>query len=477
MTERGASLSGSEKRVLVLGAGLAGMSCAWKVAALGVPPLVLEKAGEVGGLAKSFTRNGFTMDCGPHRFFTKEQWLLDHIHELLGADNVLTRPRKSRIFLMGRFFDYPLVLSNVVRSLPITTLVKSFADYLVIKVRNLFARKPDDNFENWVINRFGRELYKVFFGTYTEKTWGIPCTQISADWASQRITLLSLWDTVKKTVFRPRNEPRTLVSKFYYPRTGGVGSFCRRYREEVEKLGGKVLTGVKITSIRHHEGRVTHVVYENGNEVVEEPVETLFSTIPLGTLIQILDPPAPPAVLEATRKLRHRCMIFVYVEVARPQITDDNWIYLPEQTLTVHRLSEFKNFSPENAPADRTMLCAEITCDFDDEHWRMADQDLIRITKEDLARIGLVRPEEVRDAFCFRARYVYPLYDLTYKQHLTKMIHFVDGFENLYTAGRQGLFKYGNMDHSIEMGFKVAENMKARHDSHKAVATEKEWFG
>jgi protoporphyrinogen oxidase len=463
------------RHVLVLGGGLSGLSCAYRLAKAGYRITVVERGEEVGGLASSGTiktRWGeFDYDTGPHRFHTTEKNLNDEVLALLG-DDVVTANRLSRIFLYGRFFNYPLNGSNVVRSLPKTVLVKCFLDYVAIKIKNLFAKAPDDNFENWVVNRFGRKLYEIFFGVYTAKTWGIPCTRISADWAAQRISLLSLWDTVKKTFFKPADAegPRTLVSKFYYPKRGGIGMLCRRYQEEIEKLGNVVHTSTEVVK-----ARVVDVRDKNGERLIE--ADTVMSTISCTDLVAAIDPPAPKDVLDAASKLKHRSMIFVYLILDRPKLTDDHWIYLPEGDITLHRLSEYKNFSPYSAPPDKTLICAEITCDYGDARWNGDDAKLREITVKDLVKIGLVKPEEVLHTFSRREKYAYPLYDLDYKPNKDRVLGWLSKIDGLDTTGRQGLFKYNNMDHSIDMGLTAAENLMGRGASHKKIADEQKYFG
>jgi protoporphyrinogen oxidase len=469
-------------RLLVLGGGLAGLSAAHSLARHGWRVTVVEAGEEVGGLASSGTRvtkwGEFDYDTGPHRFHTGEKHLKDEVLMLLG-ENKVEANRLSRIFLYGRFFNYPLVGSNVVKSLPKLVLLKCFLDYLWVKIRNLVRRPPDDNFENWVVNRFGRKLYSIFFGVYTEKTWGIPCTQISADWAAQRISLLSLWDTVKKTLFRPKDAdtPRTLVSKFFYPRRGGIGVLSRRYQEEIEKLGGKVFTSTKAVEVRVEGGRATGALVEGqgGKRFIE--ADRVLSTIPVTVLAEIVSPAAPPEVLAAARAMRHRSMVFVYLILNRPKLTDDHWIYLPEDSITVHRLSEYKNFSPYSAPADKTLVCAEVTCDYGDEIWRETDEKLREICVEDLVKIGLIKKDEVLETFSRRAKFAYPLYDLTYRANKDEVLSWVSTIADLDTTGRQGLFKYNNMDHSIGMGLAAAENLMGRGESHKKIAEGDRYFG
>ena len=469
------------RKCVVVGAGLAGLAAARRMVNNGWSVTVVEAEPEIGGLASSRTLKTewgeFDYDNGPHRYYSAEQSLLDEAYDLLG-ENVVEANRLSRIFLYDRFFDYPLKGSNVIKNLPKTVLLKAFLDYFWVQIRNVFRRPPDNNFENWVVNRFGRKLYTVFFGTYTEKTWGIPCDQISADWASQRISLLSLWDTVKKTLFPPKNVPRTLVSTFRYPRRGGIGCIGRAYAEELRERGHEIITGAPLTGVNVVDGQVrsVEVTTAEGPRIIE--ADQVISTMPVTELVKLTRPGAPQAVLDASAALRHRSMIFVYLILDRPKLTDDHWIYLPEQKLITHRLSEFKNFSPDAAPADKTLICAEITCDYGDDDWSKTDEELRNIVVEDLVdRIGLIKGEEVLRTFSRRERYAYPIYDLTYRDNRDRVLAYVESIQGLDTTGRQGLFKYNNMDHSIGMGLSVADNVHGRGDDHKKVASGQEYFG
>ena len=470
------------RHIAVLGGGLAGLSAARRLANNGFSITVIEASDHVGGLAASFTKQTewgtFDYDNGPHRFHTGEEHLNDEVLRLLG-ENVCMANRQSRIFLFDRFFHYPLQGANILK-LPKRVLIKAFWDYFIVKLRSLFGKRlKDDNFENWVVNRFGRKLYDIFFGVYTEKTWGIPCSKISADWAAQRITLLSLWDTVKKTLFRPKNVPRTLVSEFFYPRHGGIGTLCRRYAEELEKEGHTVHLNAPVTAVEVENGQTVAVRHRtaDGGEV-RLPCDGAIATIPITTLAGMIEPPAPQSVREASAGLKHRSMIFVYLILDRPKVTDDHWIYLPEQRLTTHRLSEFKNFSPDAAPKDKTLLCAEITCDYQDDDWNKSDDELQEIVVKDLTdTIKLIDANEVLMTFSRRERYAYPIYDLEYRERRDAIIEFIDHIGRLETTGRQGLFKYNNMDHSIGMGLAIAENLVGGGRDDKEVATEQKWFG
>ena len=443
----------------ILGAGLTGLSAGHNLSKHGRSVSLLEKESYVGGLAASFQRDGYTFDLGPHRFHTRNKRVQAQIEELLG-DNVHWRNRLSRIFMLGKFFNYPLSASNVIRSLPPWLLVRSFSDYFLIRIQNRIRPIPDDCFQNWIMKRFGKTLYKLFFGTYTEKAWGIPCTEISADWASQRITLLNLMDTVKKTLFRPKDTPRTLVSKFIYPAHGGIGHLSERYAEEILKSSeNRVLTGAEISSIRWDGKRIQSVEFTQGGSVESEPVETLISTMPITTALDLLDPPPPEDVLRSRRLLKYKAIVFVMLVLDRDKVTDDHWIYLPEKHLRVHRISEFKNFSEHCTPEGKTLICAEITCNADDETWNMEREDLIKLAAGDLEKVGLIKSAEVQEAYIHRERFSYPLYDLVYREHVKVCLNWMKGFENFHSTGRQGLFQYGNMDHSIAMGMVLAERL------------------
>ncbi|MGQ0553736.1 MAG: FAD-dependent oxidoreductase [Planctomycetota bacterium] len=471
-------MNDSPRSVTILGGGLAGLSAAQKFTERGWKVTVLEQEPKVGGLASSFVEEGYTFDQGPHRLYSSLQELNEHFKLVLDG-NFDYRDRLSRIYMRRKFFDYPLKAGNVLKSLPPWLLVRSFVDYLAVRLRNAVRPIPDNNFENWVIKRFGRTLYDLFFGTYTRKAWGIPCTQISADWASQRISLLSLWDTVKKTLFRPRNVPRTYVSLFLYPKTGGIGELSFGYQRLIERDGGQVITGARVQRLETDGRRITGVLYtRDGREQVARS-DLYISTIPLTLLVPMLGPQVPAEVTAACRGLKHKGIVCIYLKLDRPQLTPDHWIYIPEEHIAVHRISEFTNFSRDCAPPGKTMVCAEITASIGDKHWSMADADLIKLAASNLVTLGLLKPDEVMDGgFVRRVDYAYPIYDLTYRGHVNVLMGWLRGFENMISTGRQGLFRYGNMDHSIAMGHAVARRTLEKSGiDHSEVAAGDEYFG
>src|SRR5581483_7036691 len=254
------------QRVAVLGGGLAGLACAYELARAGIEVTVVEREPHVGGMASSFVEESdgerWSYDFGPHRFHSNDEELLEHVRNILDGNHVRAQ-RLSRILLFGRFFDYPLVASNVLRNLPRRVLVRAFLDYYRVRFteRVGLTHHSDENFEGWVTKRFGRTLYDLFFGRYTGKAWKMPPSQISGDWASQRISLLSLGDTVRKTLFRPRDAPRSLVTSFIYPNEGGIGEIARGYLRELESMGATVITDAPVTRLHRDGTRITGVEY------------------------------------------------------------------------------------------------------------------------------------------------------------------------------------------------------------------------
>lgn len=471
------------KHVVILGGGLAGLSCGYELAKAGQKVTILEREPHVGGMASSFVEEGpeyWCYDFGPHRFHSKDEHLMDHVKEILGPD-VVNAKRLSRIVLFNRFFDYPLVASNVIKNMPKGLLVKAFLDYFWVRFLDTFKLKhfTDLDFESWTTRRFGKTLYRIFFGEYTEKAWAMPPSQISADWASQRITLLNLSDAVKKTLFRPKGGkvPRTLVTDFIYPRLGGIGELARGYAREIEKRGGVIIPDAPAVRVHRDGMRVTSIEYGKHSRLFIEGDEYV-STIPVTALAKALQPKVPDEVSQAMDRLRYVSIVFVYLKLNKEQVSPDNWVYLPERHLTVHRISEFKNFSKDCAPKGKTMVCAEITCRRGDEIWRSSVDELRAIAEKDLISVGLVKPGEVYDAFVKKIPYAYPIYDLEYKKNLTPIMDYLGKLENIKTTGRQGNFRYNNMDQSVEMGRKMGQELATgERTGHEKVATDREYFG
>ena len=469
-------------QVVVLGAGLAGLAAAVRAAREGCDVVVLEAADEIGGMARSVHAGGWALDHGPHRFWSRDEHVLALAREMLDGECVESE-RRSQILLLGRAFDYPLRPADACSKLPARVLARAAAEWVFERARQALRPTPDRDFEDWVVKRFGRTLHELFFGQYTEKAWGVPCSAISADWASQRIAQTGLYDAAKTMLFpRLGAHSRSLAARFLYPKRGGIGALPAGFARHLRQLGGTIETGAQVERVELRDGRAVAVAGCGPRGFFRIGCDALVSTIPLPALARAVDPALGDAVRADAARLAHRAVRFAHLEVARPKVGDNHWIYLPERHLSVHRVTEFKNFGGEGLPAERTALCAEITCRQGDGIWSMDEDRLALLAARDLERAGLVAPGETRLLATARLEHAYPLYDLGYKERVECVKQALRAVANLRSTGRQGLHRYNNMDHSIAMGWHAAKGLArgarasaARTD--ETVASAKEWFG
>ncbi len=453
---------------VILGAGPAGLTAAYEALRHGVRPVVLEKSVTIGGIARTEQYKGYHFDMGGHRFFTKNAEINRIWRDVL-ADDFLRRDRLSRIFYKKRFFHYPLRPANALLGLGI---VESFLILLSYLRWKLFPCRQEDTFEQWVTNRFGRRLFRTFFKTYTEKVWGIPCSELKAEWAAQRIKDLSLRTAVMSMFVRPSQTIKTLISQFDYP-VRGPGMLWEAVRDRVRNQGGEVRTDSDATIIHREGRRITHITVGTGANAAALYGSHFLSSIPLSELIAKLDPPPPDAVLEAARHLNYRDFLTVCVIVRKPDLFPDNWLYIHEPSVQVGRIQNFGNWSPAMVPdAGHSSLGLEYFCNERDPFWSMPDKDLIELARRELETIGLARPEDVIDGCVFRVPKSYPVYDSGYAEHLEVLREYLDGFENFRTIGRNGLHRYNNQDHSMLTGLYAVRTLLAgeKHDLWKVNA-------
>ena len=444
------------KRVVIIGAGPAGLTAAYQLSKLGLRPIVLEKGSRVGGLARTENYRGYRVDIGGHRFFTKVGEVGTLWREVLGAD-LLTRPRLSRIYYGGKFIVYPLRFADALSRLGLIESARIVLSYLR---SGIFPYRHENTFEEWVSNRFGRRLFELFFKSYTEKVWGIPCDQISAQWAAQRIRGLSLPRAMWNAVFAQRDGTvKTLIQQFEYPRLG-PGMLWERVAEMVEARGGVVRLNTEVTRALHRSGRVTDVaVCVDGREDVIA-CDAVISSMPIGELVAKLDPPAPEDVRAPAGRLAYRDFISVALIVNRAEVFPDNWIYVHAPDVRVARIQNFKNWSPDLvADPAKTCLGLEYFCTVEDVLWRLSDADLIRLGAAELEKIGLVKSSEIEDGAVFRQPKAYPVYTGEYAAYLTSIRSFLDSLSNLQTVGRNGLHMYNNQDHSMLTAMLAVRNL------------------
>jgi protoporphyrinogen oxidase len=460
---------------LIIGGGPAGLTAAYELSKHGARSLVLEKDPVVGGLSRTVCHRGYRFDIGGHRFYTKIPEVEQVWHELLG-DQLLTRPRLSRIFYRGRFLHYPLQAMEVCRSLGLGETAQILASYLQARA---FPSPLEESFEQWVTNRFGRKLYETFFKTYTEKVWGIPCSDIGAEWGAQRIQNLTVAQTIWRALLprARRGAVRSMIDRFEYPRLG-PGQMWERCRDVVRERGSEVLTGRDVVKIRHDGRHVTHVEVEDVEGRREElPASDVISSMALHDVIPFLDPLPSAEVQVAARRLRYRDFLTVALVIERETLFPDNWIYVHSPEVRMGRIQNFKNWSPEMVPEPgRSCLGLEYFVWENDDLWGSSDDALLDLGARELEQLRIASRREVVDGAVVRMRRAYPLYDRGYQEALAAVRGYLGTLTNLHQVGRNGQHRYNNQDHSMLTGMLAARNVLGERNDVWDVNTEGDYL-
>lgn len=443
--------------VVILGAGPAGLTAAYELSAKGLSCIVIERDSTVGGLAKTVEYKGYLFDLGGHRFYTKVALIERLWKEVLGSD-FLARPRLSRIYYRSRFFHYPLDPLNVVRGLGPVEVLRCGLSFLRARV---FPEGPESNMATWVSNRFGRRLFAMFFESYTEKVWGTPCSQISADWAAQRIRGLSFSSLVRHALNGNGNRNgkdaiKTLIREFHYPRRG-PGMMWNRMREIVEQRGSQVVLNAPVEKILWDDRHILGV--QAGGKLYQG--KHYINSLAIRDFFAMMEPAPLEPVRGVARDFRYRDFITVGLIVRGTNLFPDNWIYVHEPAVKVGRIQNYSNWSQEMSPEpERTSsLGMEYFCSENDELWRTPDAELLAMARRELALLGLVNPADVLDGKVVRVPKAYPVYDDTYRASLEVVRQFLDTVPNLQFVGRNGMHRYNNQDHSMLTALMAARNI------------------
>ncbi len=494
-------MTGDGRNVVIVGAGPAGLTAALELIRAGIRPTVIEADRQVGGISKTVNFEGFRMDLGGHRFFSKSDWVMKWwqgifpvllpadssggipltyqnsqlifdpartVREDLDGKVLLIRPRLSRIFHRRRYFDYPISLNaRTILNLGAVRMVRIGVTYLW---SSMFQRKPENTLEDFLINRFGTELYRTFFKDYTEKVWGIDCRSISAEWGAQRIKGLSITRALAHAAgrlvrrWKPQSRSKvetSLIEQFLYPKLG-PGQLWEEVARQVVEGGGTILMNTRVKQILHQAGRVTAVGLDHadGSHTTVD-CDTLISTMPLRDFTLALNPPAPAHVMDIVGTLPYRDFLTVGLLVTRMRETPgsgarhengmppDNWIYIQEPDVKLGRLQVFNNWSPAMvADPSKIFLGLEYFCDEGDVIWRMQDDEMVQFAARELQQIGLLEPDAVLKGTVVRVPKAYPAYFGSYDR-MPELREFLDGFVNLYPVGRNGMHRYNNQDHSM----------------------------
>jgi protoporphyrinogen oxidase len=479
-----------KQRAIIIGAGPAGLTAAYELLTrTDIVPVVIEKSQLMGGISRTVNYKGNRIDIGGHRFFSKSDRVMDWWRAMLpvegpdtaGADRImLLRQRKSRIYYLRRFFDYPISLS--VDTLLKLGLWRTMRIGLSYVWSALFPLPKEETLEQFFINRFGRQLYATFFKSYTEKVWGVPCDRISAEWGAQRIKGLSIWATLlhalksafgaKKADIGQKDTETSLIEQFLYPKFGPGQMWDEVARQIVEK-GGEIRTGWRAGRVLSTDGRVRALEVTDTASGRVETIEGdyLFSTAPVKELLPAFDPPPPANVLEVSGGLVYRDFITVGLLVRSllisedtPQgkkLVSDNWIYIQEPDVELGRLQIFNNWSPYLvAQPDTVWLGLEYFCNESDELWSLSDERMVALAREELSRIGIINSAEVLDATVIHVEKTYPAYFGTYER-FSEIRDYVDRFQNLFLIGRNGMHRYNNQDHSMLTAMRAVDDIIA----------------
>lgn len=451
----------SRAPVVVAGAGPGGLAAALALSRAGREVVVLEREPEVGGLARTVERDGYRFDLGGHRFFTRVPEVRALWEELLG-DEMRVRRRRSRILFHGRYFDYPISAGSAFRGLGPVESARILGSYLGARLRPV---RPEVTLADWLTNRFGRRLFETFFRPYTEKVWGRTCETIGAQWAAQRIRGMSLRAAVADALRRGSGGQRTLHTEFLYPRLG-PGMLWERMRQRIEAAGQRVLTGHRLTAVRHRDGAVFEVEVEGPRGRGVLPASALISTVPLRDLARALEPAPPREAVAAAESLRYRDFLVVALILEGPDPFPDTWLYLHDPGIRAGRVQNFRAWSPELVPApDRSCLGMEYFCSAGDALWTLADAELVEVALADLAALGFGDRARLAAGHVVRVREAYPVYDGDFAARVDAIRRGLSPIRNLQVAGRNGMHRYNNMDHSMLTGLLAARNVLGeRHD-------------
>ncbi len=442
--------------LVIIGAGPAGLTAAYELTDSDKKVIILEKKSQVGGLAETKVFGNYRYDIGPHRFFTKNKEVYELFLKMLGKDAVEVN-RKTRILFKNSYFDYPLTPLNALFGLGIGESIVIGFSYIFARIKSYLKISKINNFEDWVVDRFGRKLFNNFFKNYTEKVWGIDCKDIGSDWAAQRIKGLSLSTAIKFALFpNSKKRPKTLVDKFYYPRLG-AGMLWEKFEDYVKEQGVEVAKNKKVTGVSNNGDNFKVTIEDNFGNQTSIDTKNIFFSNPLLEFIDIYDADVPESVINSAKSLNYRNHISVHVTIDK-KLFDDNWIYIHSPNLNMARIADFTNFSDDMSEEGKYPLTLEYFCFEEDEIWNQNNSDIIDFALKELRNIfdeefNVIHSEVSRNAKA------YPVIKTGYQEYIDVIKNWLSGLHNITAIGRSGMFKYNNQDHAMATGLYAARTL------------------
>lgn len=444
-----------EKQAIIFGAGITGLSAAWKLAEAGYQVKIIEKNDYIGGMSSTFTYKNYQLDYGPHKIFTVMDNIMQEILNLFDPAELLSIEKRSHIRLRGKYLSYPISMKDVFTSIGIRTGISCGTGYAGSIIKAILVPPEDISYEDWVVNRFGKPTYELVLGPYARKIWGNP-RELSKDLAETRIAMPTLVEMVKQMLFgKKKNSPIINAEHFYYPLQGFI-QISRKMTDRIREHGGEIHLGKKLASLSTDMNyQISNITFADNSTCSLHTDDVVVSTVPLSELITALGTQVNDNIRKAVLELKTRRLILLYIVFNQERVTNDNWLFFPEGIYRFNRVFEQKGFNLSMIPTGKTVLCLEITCDQDDPLWSASDEEVYLACEAGLREAGLLE-KEIEEYFTKRLQDAYPIYDLHYKENLNQVMDFLDTIPNLYSIGRQGCFSYAGMADCIDMGMATA---------------------
>ncbi len=447
---------------IIVGCGPAGLSAAYEIQKYNTNISLFERSSYMGGLVRTVEFENCRYDIGTHRFYTLNQEINKLYNDILGEDKLEVK-RLSRILHNKKFFLYPLSPFNTLFNLGIvdaTLMMLSYIKAITLKKLNLIKI---NNYEDWVISNFGYRLYSSFFKSYTEKVWGIDCTNISHEWAAQRIKNLSFFSVIINPIKKKFSQKKikSLIESFYYPKTG-AGLIYEKMADIIKKNNGEIFTEHNLIKIKHDNNNITSMIFKNkNNELIEKKADYYFTSCPFTDIVQMLDPKPSKEILESASKLKYRHHVGVNLEI-QGKIFKDNWLYVHDSSVKIARVVNYKNFSKHMSPSDYQNPITVEYFSFENEFiWKSSDKELIEFAEKEIRKAGIISDDnKVNNGFVVRSKNAYPVIEKDYDIAVNKIKKYLDNFKNIIPIGRSGMFKYNNQDHAMATGMYAARNIE-----------------